>query len=272
MDARSELLPVSSFPNGPATFLRTFITPTITVAANTTTLLLFNAAGGDTVMKVWDRPSAGPITSPSLYSVASFLYNPVPEDLSVRRGTLELTDITPVLNRGGAVRVWNTSQSMVGSPSDAQFLTLVNTIYADPHARVYGAELSATHAFDQFVATFGRYDSFRDYASTTFDVTVDDPSLSNLVVLFEPYSNARTFMVGIGVASYGRYAEGSVLSRLARPIPTVPLTNFTAVGASAAATASLPARVGTAGAGRRNRRGAPPMAQPGLTLGRVIRL
>lgn len=258
MNARSDVLPLATAPIGVGTYLRGAVTTSIVIPANMATLLLFNPGGGATVARAYTKD--GQALSPAVdYTLGSLVYDPAPEDFSVRRGTLELTDITQVLNRGGSVRVWNTSQSAIADLDLNTWTSLVNTMVADPHTRVFGTELSTTHAWDSNIVSYGRYESFRDYAATSFPIIVDDPAMSNILVYFEPYGNARTFMLGVCAGAYCRYAAGSVLSRMAKPIGVIPLPAAVAANSAACRLGSAPSRVGNGPGGR----GPRPSARPG---------
>lgn len=270
MNARTTTPAPTTMPQGMGTYLHFFATPTLTVPANEHGLLVFNAWGTDAVARYWTQSSlSAPPVMVAEYNTA-VIYTPPPEDFSARRGTVELTDITPLMSRGGVVRVLNTPQSIPSLMSSQIFVDVRDLTITDPLARSFGSELSTTHAWDTHVVSFGRYETFRDVASSPLHTMTDDPALSTIVIYFEPYASARTFIFGHGVGAYARYASSSVLQRQAREMPVAPLQAFIAANRALARRGGQPTRVGNSGGQRGGRRSGPRASgvpQPRLAVG-----
>lgn len=258
MNARSTTPAPTTMPQGMGTYLHFFATPTLTVPANEHGLIVFNAWGTDAVARYWTMANLS-TSSPVMVAeyLASQIYTPAPEDYAARRGTVELTDITPLMSRGGVVRVMNTPQSIASLMSAQAFVDVRDLAITDPLARTFGSELSTTHAWDTHVVSFGRYESFRDLAASPLNTMTDDPAMSTIVIYFEPYASARTFIFGHGVGAYGRYSYSSVLQRQAREMPVAPLQAFIAANRALARRGGQPTRVGSSGGKRGGRRPGP---------------
>lgn len=209
---------------GGATCVRGRHTLSWTVGAGQTYVGVFNARGGAYCLSFFQY-----LATPSTlndYNLLSQMYTPAPDTALITKGGIQIVDVTKALDRGGVLKVLRTPQSLLIDPgatiSVAQQDAIVNFVRGSPHTKVHGTDMVEGKTFLQHIVDGVKYQQFEAFRATTTDMRdhLDDPALSNIILLAEAYSGAsRTFEVTIGATAYVRYPAIGVLQSMQKAIP-----------------------------------------------------